>query len=111
MIQAGLLNKRITLQYPTRVSDSMGGFAITWNDAATVWAKKTTHRSDEAVQAMAQTGTLTHNFRIRYRTDVKSSWRIKEGNNYMAIIAAPIEVGRREFLDMTAKEVKAKWTS
>ncbi|MEN6420311.1 MAG: phage head closure protein, partial [Smithella sp.] len=64
-------DKRITLQYPTRVSDNMGGFAVTWNDAATVWAKKTTHRSDEAVQAMATTGIQIHNFRIQFRTDVK----------------------------------------
>lgn len=82
----------------------MGSFTTSWVDAATVWARKTTHRSDEAVQAMATTGTAVHNFRIRYRTDVKSSWRIKEGSKYMAIIGPPIEVERRRWLDITAKE-------
>lgn len=100
------LCNRITLQYSTKVSDGMGGFTVSWVSAATVWAKKTTHRSDEAVQAMATTGTATHNFRIRYRSDVKSSWRIKEGNNFMAIIGPPVEVDQSgmKYLDITVKE-------
>lgn len=101
-------DKRITLQYPTKVADTLGGFTTTWNDAATVWAKKTTHRSDEAVQAMATTGIQVHNFRINYRTDVQGSWRIKEGNAYFAIIGPPIEVidGVMKYLDITVKEAK-----
>lgn len=98
------LNIRITFQAQTKVSDGMGSFTTVWTDMATVWAKKTTHRSDEAVQAMATTGTAVHNFRIRYRTDIKSSWRVKEGNKYMAIIGPPIEVERKTWLDVTVKE-------
>jgi SPP1 family predicted phage head-tail adaptor len=100
------LNKRITLQYETRTPDGMGGFTVAWVDAATVWAKKTTHRSDEAVQAMATTGTAIHNFRIQWRADVQSSWRIKHGNSYMNIIGPPIEKveGSQRYLDITAKE-------
>lgn len=103
-------NTRIKLQYKTKVSDGMGGFTDTWVDAPSgfsdgkIPAQKTTHRSDEAVQAMAQTGTAIHNFRIRYRTDVRSSWRIKEGDRYMAIIGPPIEIERRRYLDITAKD-------
>jgi SPP1 family predicted phage head-tail adaptor len=98
------LNKRITLQAPTRVSDPAGGEIVTWADMATVWAKKTTHRSDEAVQAMATSGYAVHNFRIRYRTGIRSDWRIKEGE--MNLIGPPIErveSGLR-YLDLTVKE-------
>lgn len=98
------LNTRIELQAPTKAADGMGGMPTVFVTIVTVWAKKTTHRSDEAVQAMATTGTAIHNFRIRYRTDVRSSWRIKEGSKYMAIIGPPIEVERRTWLDITAKE-------
>jgi len=98
------LDKRIEIQAPTKVSDGAGGFAASYITVATVWAKKTTHRSDEAMQAMAMTGITIHNFRIRYRADVRSSWRIKEGNKYMAIIGPPIEIGRRTWLDITVKE-------
>lgn len=105
MTTIGELNKRIVLQAPIKASDGEGGYAVTWQDVATVRAKKTTHRSDEAVKAMAETGIAIHNYRIRYRTDVNNSWQIKEGNRVMAIIARPMEIGRREFLDITAKEI------
>ena len=101
------LDKRITLQTVTKVPDGMGNFDDTFIDIDTVWAKKTTHRSDEAVQDMKETGTLTHNWRLRYRKDVRASWRINFGNKYMAIIGPPIEVnegGGRHWLDITAKE-------
>ena len=107
MTTTGDLNHRITLQYKTFVSDGMGGRTETWNTAATVWCKKTPHRSNEAVQAMKETGKLTINYRIRYRSDVRASWRILDGNRYFAIIGPPISVdlgpGRR-FLDITAIE-------
>lgn len=96
---------RITLQYKTRVPDGGGGRDVTWNDRATVFAQKTTHRSDEAVQAMMTTGLAVHNYRIRYRKDVSSSWRIKEGNRDLNIIGPPIDVeGKHQYLDITAKE-------
>jgi SPP1 family predicted phage head-tail adaptor len=98
------LDTRITFQASTRVPDGGGGFTTVWKDMATVWAKKTTHRSDEAVQAMTTTGTAIHNFRIQYRTDVRASWRIKQGDKFMAIIGPPIEVVRRTWMDVTAKE-------
>lgn len=104
-------NTRIKLQYKTRVSDGAGGFTETWVSAPSgfadgkIPAQKTTHRSDEAVQAMATTGIAVHNFRIRYRQNVKASWRILEGGKYMAIIGPPIEIERRRLLDLTVKEV------
>jgi len=101
------LNRRIELQSPTTANDAMGSSVTTWTTVDTVWAKKTTHRSDEAVQAMATTGTAIHNYRIRYRTDVLSSWRIKDGTKYMAIIGPPIEKieGSQRYSDITVREV------
>ena len=107
MLLIGDLEKRITLQYRTRVADGMGGFTETWADGATVWAKKTTHRSNEAVQSMQQTGIALHNYRIHWRRDVSASWRIKEGNKYMAIVGPPVLVNEgpgRRYLDITAQE-------
>ncbi len=99
------LTTRISLQAPTKVPDGAGGFVVTWVTIANEWAKKTTLRSDEAIVAMQTTGTAIHNFVIRYRTDVKSSWRIKEGNKYYNIIGPPIDIdARKEWLDIKAKE-------
>ena len=85
----------------------MGGFTETWATYATVWAKKTTHRSDDAIQAMQLTGIAMHNFRIIYRAGVKTSHRIKEGNYYMTIAGPPIEIdqgGGRRWLDIIAQQ-------
>jgi len=105
MARIGELNRQVTLQYKTRVADGMGGWTETYVTAATVWAKISTNRSDEAIQAMATTGTLIHNITIRYRTDVRANWRIKFGSRYFAIIGPPIDVNmEHKFLDIKAKE-------
>jgi SPP1 family predicted phage head-tail adaptor len=105
MPRTGEMNHQIVLQYPTRVTDGMGGFTTTWNTAATVWAKMTTLRSDEAIQAMAITGTAVHNITIRYRTDVRASWRVKFGSRLFAIIGPPVDINfRHEFLELKCKE-------
>jgi SPP1 family predicted phage head-tail adaptor len=104
-MRIGDLNKRITLQYSTKIADGMGGFTVTWVDKATVWAKISTLRSDEAIIAMQNSGTAIHNVVIRYRSDVKSSWRLKYGNSYWAILGPPIDLNKdRKWLDIKCKE-------
>ena len=99
------LNRRIELQAPTRTPDASGGFTTTYLVIATVWAKITTLRTDEAILAMQSTGTAIHNIVIRYRTDVKSSWRIKYGNKFYNVLGPPIDVNKaHRFLDLKCKE-------
>ena len=105
MPRTGELDRQIVLQYKTKVSDGMGNFTETYHDAATVWAKMRTLKSDEAIQAMATTGTAIHNITIRYRTDVRASWRVRYGSRYFAIIGPPIDVNfKHEFLELKCKE-------
>ena len=104
-MNSGDLDTYISLQYKMQVPDGAGRFTTTWTTAASVWAKKTTLRSDEALVAMAQTGTAIHNFVIHYRKDVRANWRIKEGSRYYSIIGPPIDVnGRHLWLDIKCKE-------
>ena len=99
------LNRRIELQAPSRIPTTGGGFTTSYVTMATVWAKISTLRTDEAILAMQSTGTALHNIVIRYRMDVKSSWRIKYGNKYFSIIGPPIDVNKaHRFLDLKAKE-------
>jgi len=99
------LDRQITLQYKTRVADGMGGWTETYVNAATVWAKITTLRSDEAIQAMSTTGTAIHNITIRYRTDVRASWRVKYGSRYFSIIGPPIDLHmQHKFIELKCKE-------
>ena len=76
------LNKRITLQYQTKVPTGMGTFTVTWVDAVTVWAKSWTVSSTESSGDM----TRTQKFKIRYRTVLKPYWRVKYKDRYFAIL-------------------------
>lgn len=105
MTRPGERDQRISLQYKTRVPDNMGGWIDTWVTAATVWAKMSTMRSDESINAMATTGTAIHNINILYRTDIRSNWRIRYGNRYFSIVGPPIDVGfKHRELDIKCKE-------
>lgn len=107
MIRPGERDRQITLQYKTKVPDGMGGWVDSWQSPAngTVWAKMSTMRSDESINAMATTGTAIHNINIAYRTDVRSNWRIKFGDRYFSIVGPPIDVGfKHRELDIKCKE-------
>lgn len=89
MTTIGELTTRISIQEKTSVSDGMGGYVDTWSTSVTVWAKKTTF--------------AVHNFRIRYRSGIKTSHRVLEGTTYYNIIGPPISVDGK-WLDIMVKE-------
>ena len=98
------LNKRITLQLSTRVVDGMGGFTVTWSDHATVWAAIWPTSAKEMVAANAVTMQITHRIRIRYRSSVRASWRVKFGNRYFAIVSILNPSEKNEWLDIMCRE-------
>ena len=103
----GNLNKYITIQISTRVSDSMGGFNLTWSDHDSVWAALWPVSANEAQQAGQVSMTISHRIRIRYRNAFKASWRIKYGNRYFNIVSVINPGERNEWLDLMCKEVLA----
>jgi SPP1 family predicted phage head-tail adaptor len=104
MTSIGELNRRITLQYQTKVSDSMGGFTTTWNDAATVWAAIWPTSANEITAANATSMVVSHRIRIRYRSVLKSSWRVKFGLRYFNIVSILNPNESNEYLDLMCKE-------
>lgn len=104
----GELNKLITLQYETKTSDSMGGYDVTWIDSAEVWAAIWPVSASEQIKSAKETMTITHRIRIRYRSDILSSWRIKYGKvspRYFNIESIVNPQERNEWLDLICKEV------
>ena len=98
------LNKRITLQYPTKVPDGMGGFTTSWVDAATLWAAIWPVSAGEQIQAQAPTMTITHRIRIRFRTGIRAAWRIKFADRYFNIVSVVDQNMSHRWLDIMAKE-------
>ena len=103
-MQVGELNKRVILQYATKVSDGMGGFTFSWVDAATVWCAIWPTSAREQVQSMKETMTISHRIRIRYRSVLRPDWRIKFGSRYFNIVSIINTSERCEWLDIMCKE-------
>ena len=100
----GDLNKRIILQYETKVSDSMGGFTTVWNDAATVFAAIWPTSAAELVQSKQTDMVISHRIRIRFRSVLRPSWRIKFGTRYFNIVSIINPNEKNEYLDIMARE-------
>ncbi|MCK4824251.1 phage head closure protein [bacterium] len=104
-MQIGFLNKRIILQQPTLVSDGMGGHSTTWTTGEiTVWSAIWPVSGKEQIQSMQNVGIITHKIRIRYRSALNVSWRIKFGSRYFNIVSIVNPEERREWLDIMCKE-------
>ena len=102
----GALNKRITIEAPTRASDGMGGFDNTWSEiaddvAAAIWPVS----ANEQIKAMGAVMTMTHRIRIRYRSDIRSSWRLKYKNDYFDIVSIVNPNMANRALDIMVKAV------
>lgn len=78
-MQAGRLNRRITLQKQSSVRDTTGQSKITWTDIATVWAAILPLRGREFFEAERLNSEISVRILIRYRPDVSSTWRVKYG--------------------------------
>jgi len=100
----GELNKRIIIQYPTIAKDALGSMVTTWNEVATVWAAIWPVSASEQVRNNATSMVITTKIRVRYRSVLKASWRVKYGNRYFSIegIVNPNE--SNEWLDLLCKE-------
>jgi SPP1 family predicted phage head-tail adaptor len=108
-MRSGSLDKIIDLQAPTKISDGIGGFTESYTTVySNVWASIWPIRAKDQIQSDQMIGTITHRIRMRHKRVLKSSWRIKFGNRYFAIVAPPINPNEANIkLELLCKEVEA----
>ena len=99
------LNKRIDFQAQTKVPDNMGGFTVVWASmassiAAAIWPVS----ASEAIQGSRPVMDITHRIRIRYRANLKASWRISWAGKYFNIVSIIDPNSAHRWLDILAKE-------
>jgi len=104
-MRSGSLRHKITIQYPTKVTDDMGGSTVTWNDWDTVWAAIWPLRGAERLQAQQLEMSITNRIRMRYRRGLKPSWRIVFGNKTYNIQSIINPNERNIYLDLMCEEV------
>ena len=102
----GDLNKRVTIQYETLVPDGMGSFDSTWNDGDTIFAAIWPTSANQTIGSLQPLGTISHRIRIRYRSNFRSTWRLKFGTRIFDIVGPAINPSEKnEWLDLLCREV------
>ena len=103
-MQAGKLDRRITLQRASTTKNGFNEDVEAWGDIATVWASATPVSDAERVRAQQVGAVISMRFQIRFSTavaDLSPTDRLTyNGKTYN--ITAVKELGRRQGLEITA---------
>ena len=100
----GEMRERITIQYPTRASDGMGDFTVTWIDGFEIWCAAWTVSSSESTMSMQVNMIRVQKFKIYHRRVFSPSWRISWGTRFFNITSVDPDKDRL-FIYLTCKEV------
>jgi SPP1 family predicted phage head-tail adaptor len=101
-----MLRRRLTFQRMVRVPDEGAGHTETWEDVFTTWGGVRGLSSRERIVAMQTEGEVTHEIRVRYRTNIEPHYRVVDGTAVYDIDPPVDPDGRRTELVMTAREVR-----
>ena len=102
-ITAGQLDQRITLQQRSAGADVLGQPSGAWADVASVWAKARPLRSRELFAAGQIENVTDVEFTIRWRADVRNTWRVLWRGVAHDITGMPIDIdGQQQWLELLA---------
>ncbi|MEH6477723.1 MAG: phage head closure protein [Sneathiella sp.] len=101
-MQAGKLDRRITVQELTSTPDSFGGAVETWETLAPIWAGVQEGSGREYFAAARVNSEVSAVFETRYRSDLTSANRISYNGKFYNILSVS-EIGRRKGLLISAK--------
>lgn len=100
-MDAGKLDRRITVERATITTDAAGGEVQDWTAIATVWAEVLPISDGERWRASEVAAHVTTRFRIRWGLGVTVEDRIVYEGRVYEIVGVK-EIGRREGQEITA---------
>ncbi len=103
MMQAGRLNRRVTIQAPGTATDEIGQPIPGWTDVATVWGDIRMRSGLESIKAGAPVSTVQASIRIRYRAGINAGMRVVHNLQVYEILAVQPDVGGREYVDLVCQ--------
>lgn len=86
-MRAGDLRHRITIQVAARSQNSMGEWIDTWSDLDTVWAAVEPLAGKRYFEAKQANADVTGIVRLRYRTGLQPTMRLKYGDRILQIVS------------------------
>jgi len=108
-MRAGTLRHTIAIQAPTQTADSYGAAGgETWADVSGMGAVPASIRPSSASETIDNQKTemrTTHQIRIRYRSGVTGSQRVKFGSRYFRINSIVNWQERNIYLDLMCEEI------
>ena len=105
MMNLSKLNRRIAIQEPLKTDDGMGGYETEWRDIFSVWAAIWPVSAKQVIANEAVISVTSHRIRIRYRSDIKSEYRVRYKDRYFTIYGQPINVDEGNvWMDLMCKE-------
>lgn len=104
-MQAGKLNRLVTLERMTITYDTYNEPTETWASAGTIWAEVITSGGKEFYAAQKLNAETSAVFRVRYTQKIQVVMRIKWGNRIFQILSLNELDGMRKELLISAKEV------
>jgi SPP1 family predicted phage head-tail adaptor len=105
MLNAGTLNRRVTIRQQSTVQDEIGQPMQAWTDVATVWANIRHPNGSESIQADRDVSIVRASIRIRRRTDVTAAMRVHHGAAVYEIKAVLPDEEDRDRIDLSCEVV------
>ncbi len=102
-ITLGQLDQRLTLQSRSGGVDALGQPSGAWSTVAVVWGRARPLRSRELFAAGQIQNESDIEFTLRYRSDVRHTWRVLWRGTPHDITGEPIDIdGQRQWLQLIA---------
>ena len=101
---ASRLTRRVNLQQPVSTADGIGGFTISWQNFATVWAEITPKSGSVSVSDERVIGVKKITVVIRYIKNVTNAMRIQHGARFYQIVTILNPYEENVMLEIFAEE-------
>ncbi|MBA3588299.1 phage head closure protein [Methylibium sp.] len=102
-MQAGALNRRITIKQLAAGQDAIGQPLQTWSDVATVWANVLHKSGAESIKAEQEVSIVRASIRIRRRAGITAAMRCHLGAVVYEIKAVLPDEQDRERIDLACE--------
>ena len=102
-MQAGKLNKRVTIQSAVEAIDDYGEAKKVWSDVATVWAHVKNVNGREFIKSNVALSEVSTSIRIRKRKGLDSSMRVIFNDEKYQIVAVLPDEETNDYLDLACK--------
>lgn len=106
-ISVGRLRYKVALQSAAGASDGAGGYTESWSTIANLFADIRPTGGDEAYRQGKVQDKVTHRIYIRYRSDIKTSYRISYDSRIFNIQSILNLDERDRWLELTCSEGEA----